>query len=54
VVGSEDLSRHAVRAAKVTTVGDGDAEIPKGAAEEVCLGGVHVDSARLSDRFRKI
>jgi hypothetical protein len=54
VVGSEDLSRHAVRAAKVTAVGDGDAEIPKGAAEEVCLGGVHVDSARLSDGFRKI
>lgn len=54
VVGSEDLSRHTVRAAEVTAVGDGDAEIPEGAAEEVCLGGVHVDSARLSDGFRKI
>ena len=54
VVWSEDLSRHTVRAAEVTAVSNGDAEIPEGAAEKVCLGGVHVHSARLSDGFRKI
>lgn len=36
VVRAKDLARHTIRAAEVTTVCDGDAEIPEVSAEEVC------------------
>ena len=54
MVWAEDLAGHAVRAAQVAAVGDGDAEISEVSAEEVCWGGVHVHNAMLTAVFRKI